>query len=65
MKTDAADGEGKKLSELGIEQINTNNYKEAGTNADENGNQHRQVAEQGFVQRGEKKRVDDVWFKYT
>jgi hypothetical protein len=65
MKTDAGDGEGKKLSELGISQINTKGYQEAGQNADANGHQHRQVDKQGFVQNGQAKRVDDVWFKYT
>jgi hypothetical protein len=55
------DGQDKRLSELGIDEINLN-YGEAGKNADANGNEHRQTG--GFKQNGEDKKVNDVWFKY-
>ena len=56
------DGQNRSLGELGISEINLG-YTEAGQNADENGNEHRQVGA-GFVRNGEKGKVNDVWFKY-
>ncbi|MFD2179582.1 hypothetical protein [Veronia pacifica] len=57
------DGERRSLSDLGITDINLG-YEEAGTNADENGNEHRQVGV-GFTRNGEEnQKVNDVWFKY-
>jgi hypothetical protein len=49
------------VEDLGIERINLS-YREAGANADAAGNQHRQVGT-GFVQNGQTKRVDDVWYR--
>ena len=56
------DGQNRSLGELGISEVNLG-YTEAGDNADENGNQHRQVGA-GFVRNGEQGKVNDVWFKY-
>ncbi|MGF1528730.1 MAG: hypothetical protein ACFCBW_18330 [Candidatus Competibacterales bacterium] len=56
------DGELKGLDELGITEISLG-YTEAGTNADEHGNEHRQVGE-GFTMNGEQGEVNDVWFRY-
>jgi hypothetical protein len=57
------DGRQVKPSELGMSQIDVG-YKEAGENADENGNQHRQVGA-GFVRNGQRGKVDDVWFQHA
>lgn len=56
------DGEQKTLAELGITEISLG-YEEAGQNADEFGNEHRQVGH-GFTQNGEQRAVNDVWFLY-
>ncbi|MBI2376552.1 MAG: VCBS repeat-containing protein [Deltaproteobacteria bacterium] len=56
------DGQSKQLDELGISELKLG-YSEAGKNADENGNEHRQVGA-GFVQNGETRKVADVWFRY-
>lgn len=56
------DGQKKSLADLGITEIKLG-YAEAGANADENGNEHRQVG-QGFVRNGETNKVNDAWFKY-
>lgn len=55
------DDQHKSLSELGVTRINLG-YQEAGKNADENGNEHRQLG--AFVQNGQVKEVDDAWFRY-
>lgn len=57
------DGQSKRLDELGITEINLG-YKEAGANADENGNEHRQVGA-GFTMNGQQQAVNDVWFQYN
>ena len=49
------------VADLGIERIDLT-YREAGANADAAGNQHRQVGT-GFVQNGQKKQVNDVWYR--
>lgn len=56
------DGERKRLSDVGITEINLG-YQQAGPNRDAQGNEHRQVGA-GYVQNGETRKVDDVWFKY-
>ena len=58
------DGKKVGLAELGITKISVG-YKEAGPNADEHGNEHRQVGT-GFEMEGRKgpQAVNDVWFKY-
>ena len=57
------DGQKKSLAEIGIDGINLG-YKEAGANADENGDEHRQVGA-GFIRsNGEVGKVNDVWFNY-
>jgi hypothetical protein len=57
------DGEQKNLAELGITEIDLG-YVEAGRNADEHGNEHRQVGN-GFTMNGEQRAVNDVWFRYN
>lgn len=54
------DGKQVAPSQAGITEIKLG-YTEAGTNADENGNQHRQVGA-GFVRNGQAGKMDDVWF---
>lgn len=49
------------VEDLGIERINLG-YQEAGANTDAAGNQHREVGA-GFVQNGQTKKVDDVWYR--
>lgn len=58
------DGKKVGLDELGITKISVG-YKEAGPNADEHGNEHRQVGT-GFEMAGRTgpQAVNDVWFKY-
>jgi hypothetical protein len=51
------------VEDLGVQQISLR-YQEAGANTDAAGNQHREVGA-GFVQNGQTKRVDDVWYKYA
>jgi hypothetical protein len=55
------DGQQKSLAELGVDSIDLG-FKEAGKNADENGNEHRQVG--SFTKNGQKQKVNDVWFQY-
>jgi hypothetical protein len=57
------DGQRRSLSDLGISAVNLG-YTEAGANTDANGDQHRQIGA-GFVRNGERKQVDDVWFRHT
>ncbi|MBM3268000.1 MAG: hypothetical protein FJZ01_10165 [Candidatus Sericytochromatia bacterium] len=56
------DGKRVGLAELGITKIGLG-YAEAGPNADAHGNEHRQVGE-GFEIGGQRRAVDDVWFRY-
>ncbi|RXJ74561.1 hypothetical protein CS022_03030 [Veronia nyctiphanis] len=61
--TMVVNGQNQSLADLGITEINLG-YQEAGLNADENGNQHRQVGA-GFTMNGkEQQAVNDVWFQY-
>ncbi|MCK6545431.1 hypothetical protein L6R52_06140 [Myxococcota bacterium] len=55
------DGQSKRLSELGITELGLG-YREAGRNADANGNEHRQLGR--FTMNGQSQQVNDVWFKY-
>lgn len=58
------DGQRKGLADVGVKEINLG-YTEAGQNADQNGNEHRQVGA-GFVRNnGQTGKVNDVWFKYA
>lgn len=57
------DGKQVKPSESGVSEIKLG-YTEAGTNADENGNQHRQVGA-GFVRNGQQAKMNDVWFQHS
>ncbi|MCC5500691.1 hypothetical protein BCV21_024500, partial [Vibrio lentus] len=57
------DGQQKKPSDLGMTEINLD-YEQAGRNADENGNEHRQIGA-GFTINGESRAVNDVWFQYN
>ncbi|MEQ8274743.1 MAG: hypothetical protein RMA76_12170 [Deltaproteobacteria bacterium] len=57
------DGQNKSLADAGIAGINLG-YTENGANADENGNEHRQVGA-GFIRdNGDVGKVNDVWFQY-
>ncbi len=56
------DGQQKSLADLGITEIGLG-YRNAGRNADANGNEHRQVGA-GFTRNGQNAAVNDVWFNY-
>ena len=56
------DGQRKSLTELGITELKLG-YAEAGSNADANGNEHRQVGA-GFIMNGQDHAVNDVWFRF-
>ena len=57
------DGQRKSLAEVGVSGINLG-YKEAGKNADENGNEHRQTG--SFIRNdGSAGKVNDVWYRYA
>jgi len=57
------DGKQRDLADIGITEIDLG-YREAGANADEFGNEHRQVGN-GFTMNGEQRGVNDVWFRYS